>query len=123
MRSRRLVLADKSAPGENKYPELPKGRGLISSDDELPDYNHGRNSKADHVNDSSRVVELVLHVHVSYLTPEAFEDGTHQIEATQLTKRPSPWVSQLLCGSPATFEGYTRQYLSALQTPCDSRLV
>ena len=42
----------------------------MSSDDELPCEEDGQNSKADRVNDSSSVVELILHVHEGHFTPE-----------------------------------------------------
>jgi hypothetical protein len=42
----------------------------MSSDDELPCEEDGQNSKADRVNDSSSVVELILHVHGVHFTSE-----------------------------------------------------
>ena len=61
-----------SAIFERKSPvkrtrESPAARKPMSTDDELPCYKDGQNSKADGVNDSSGVVELILHVHGAIL--------------------------------------------------------
>ena len=47
--------------------ESQVARKPMSTDDELPCYKDGQDSKADGVNDSSGVVELILHVHGAIL--------------------------------------------------------